>query len=156
MERCTSCGSELPGAAQFCGYCGRVVITVKEMPTSISGSSHTVHGSLRSGAYSSTGSILSKGEMTQQIPASEEEEYEEEERRRALFGLPLLGPLAGGQPPANTPMVQGTPQFSSVPVVQGNPGGPSPVPALQGAPSSTPSLFAPASAPYTPPPLPNA
>ena len=155
MERCTSCGSELPGAAQFCGYCGRVVITVKEMPTSISGSSHTVHGSLRSGAYSSTGSILSKGEMTQQIPASEEEEYEEEERRRALFGLPLLGPLAGGQPPANTPMVQGTPQFSSVPVVQGNPGGPSPVPALQGAPSSTPSLFAPVSAPYTPPPLPN-
>ncbi len=155
MERCTSCGSELPGAAQFCGYCGRVVITVKEMPTSISGSSHTVHGSLRSGAYSSTGSILSKGEMTQQIPASEEEEYEEEERRRALLGLPLLGPLAGGQPPANTHMVQGTPQFSSVPVVQGNPGGPSPVPALQGAPSSTPSLFAPASAPYTPPPLPN-
>src|SRR6266568_6293480 len=159
MERCTSCGSELPGAAQFCGYCGRVVITVKEMPTSISGSSQTVHGSLRSGAYSSTGSIWSKGEMTRQIPASEEEEYEEEERRRALFGLPLLGPLAGGQPPANTPMVQGTPQFSSVPVVQGNPGGPSPAPALQGAPqgapSSTPSLFAPVSAPYTPPPLPN-
>ncbi|MFL5591208.1 MAG: BACON domain-containing protein [Ktedonobacteraceae bacterium] len=91
--------------------------------------------------------------MTQQIPASEEEEYEE--RRRALLGLPLLGPLAGGQPPANTPMVQGTPQFSNVPVVQGNPGGPSPAPALQGAPSSTPSLFAPASAPYTPPPLPN-
>src|SRR3989440_3745562 len=172
MERCTSCGSELPGAAQFCGYCGRVVITVKEMPTSmsghpavnaveehmptsISGSSHTLHGSLRSAAYSSTGSIWSKGEMTRQIPASEEEEYEEEERRRALFGLPLLGPLAGGQPPANTPMVQGTPQFSNVPVVQGNRGGPSPVPALQGAPLPTPSLFAPASAPYTPPPLPN-
>src|SRR5947208_9131415 len=151
MERCTSCGSELPGAAQFCGYCGRVVITVKEMTTSISGSSHTVHGSLRSGAYSSTGSIWSKGEMTQQILASEEEEYEEEERRRALFGLPLLGPQAGGQPPANTPMVQGTPQFSNVPVVQGKPGGPSPVHALQGAPLPTPSLFAPASAPYTPP-----
>src|SRR5437868_15495371 len=79
MECCTSCGSELPGAAQFCGYCGRVVITVKEMPTSmsghpavnavenymppsISGSSQTVHGSLRSGVYSSTGSIWSKGE----------------------------------------------------------------------------------------------
>jgi len=93
--------------------------------------------------------------MTRQIPASEEEEYEEEERRRALFGLPLLGPLAGGQPPANTPMVHGTPQFSNVPVVQGNPGGPAPVPALQGAPLPTPSLFAPASAPYTPPPLPN-
>src|SRR2546430_5518652 len=155
MERCTSCGSELPGAAQFCGYCGRVVITVKEMPTSISGSSHTLHGSLRSAAYSSTGSIWSKGEMTQQIPASEEEEYEEEERRRALLGLPLLGPLAGGQPPANPPMVHGTPQFSNVPMVKGNPGGPSQVPALQGAPSSTPSLFAPASAPYTPPPLPN-
>src|SRR5437588_1928773 len=98
MERCTSCGSELPGAAQFCGYCGRVVITVKEMPTSmsvhpamnaveehkppsISGSSQTVHRYLRSGAYSSTGSIWSKGGMTRQIPASEEEEYEEEERR---------------------------------------------------------------------------
>src|SRR5437588_12863190 len=101
MERCTSCGSELPGAAQFCGYCGRVVITVREMPTSMSGYpavnaveehmpasigglSHPVPGSLRSGAYSSSGSIGSKGEMTQQIPASEEEE----ERRRALFGLP--------------------------------------------------------------------
>src|SRR3989440_4732879 len=172
MERCTSCGSELPGAAQFCGYCGRVVITVKEMPTSmsghpavnaveehmprsISGSSHTVHASLRSGAYSSNGSMLSKGKITRQIPASEEEEYEEEERRRALFGLPLFGPLAGGQPPANTPMVHGTPQFSNVPVVKGNPGGPSPVHALQGAPLPTPSLFAPASAPYTPPPLPN-
>ena len=136
MERCTSCGSELPGAAQFCGYCGRVVITVKEMPTSmsgypavnaleeymppsISGSSHSVHGSLRSGAYSLTGSIWSRGEMTQQMPASEEEEYEEEERRRALFGLPLLGTLAGGQPSTNTTMVQGTPQFSNVPVVQG-------------------------------------
>src|SRR5947207_11739813 len=125
MERCTSCGSELPGAAQFCGDCGHVVITVREMPTSmsghpavnaveeqiptsISGSSQTVHGPLRRGAYSSTGSTWSEGEMTQQIPASEEEDYEEEERRRALFGLPLFGP--GGQPPANTPMVQGTPQ----------------------------------------------
>src|SRR5207248_3233374 len=84
----------------------------EHMPPSISGSSHTVHWSLRSGAYSSTGSIWSKGEMTQQIPTSEEEEYEEEERRRALFGLPLLGALVGGQPSVNTPMVQGTPQFS--------------------------------------------
>ena len=172
MERCTSCGSELPGAAQFCGYCGNVVITVKEMPTRMSGypsgdaleahtppsigkSWHPVPGSLTRGVYSSTGSIWSKGEMTQEIPVSEEEEYEEEERRRALPGLPILGALVGEQAPASTPMVQGTPQFSNVPVVQGNPGGPSPAPTLQGAPLSTPPLFAPASAPHTPPPMPN-
>src|SRR5207248_3523064 len=104
MERCTSCGSALPDAAQFCGYCGRVVITIREMPTHMSGnpvmnvregdtppttsgSSHPVPPSfLSSGEYgdSSIRSIWPKGEMTQQMPASEEEEYEEEERRALL------------------------------------------------------------------------
>src|ERR1051326_2817679 len=171
MERCTSCGSELPGAAQFCGQCGCVVVTVREMPTSMSGYPavnalqahmpqsdagllYAAHAPLRGGVYGSTGgSIWSQGEVTEQISEAEEEEREEEERRRALFIPPL--PLAGGQPFANTPMVQGTPQFSDVPVVQGNPGAPSPVSALQGAPSSIPPLFAAASAPPTPPPLPN-
>ena len=37
MERCTSCGWALPDAAQFCGYCGRAVITIREMPTHMSG-----------------------------------------------------------------------------------------------------------------------
>src|SRR5258708_16104472 len=37
MDRCTFCGLELPMQAQFCGNCGNVKDTIREMPTSIIG-----------------------------------------------------------------------------------------------------------------------
>src|SRR5438552_2361899 len=166
MNHCTSCGAELPVAAQFCGNCGRIASVVQQTPdgmraypsgdmhadntpTSISGASRPV---LSSGEheYSTIRHTWSKGEIAQNMPVADEEDEEEEgQRRRALLGLPLLGALANGQPPANgLPMVQGTPYLNGVPLVQGTPGGAAAAQAIHGAASSVPSPFAPS----TPPP----
>ncbi len=66
---------------------------------------------------------------------------EEEEKRRGILPVPPL-PLEGGAS-SSAPLVQGTPQISSVPTLQGTlstTGGPSPAPAFaqQAASSATP------------------
>src|SRR5438445_3115610 len=36
MKHCTSCGSQLPLVARFCGICGNLVSTTSDTPTGIS------------------------------------------------------------------------------------------------------------------------
>ncbi len=184
MDRCTSCGSELPRKAQFCGYCGRVNITTMETPTSMSGFpdedilvdnaptaitrpphfdpastaiSKPSHPGLNSGERDATAvrNTWPREPITPPVPSAGEEEDDEEEekrRRRALLqGLPLVGGLVEIQPPPGVPMVPGTPQVGSVPMVLGNPGGPLSAPPINPAATPTSSPFAPTLAVNTPP-----
>ena len=172
MERCTICGSELPRDAQFCGACGRLVSTMRELPTRMMGyqteelqeeDGPTVitrpsNPGLRSGIQGDV--TIRHSWSDRDTPshnlsplADEDDDDEEEERRRALFlGLPLPGGLTKG---SNVPTVQGTPQFGSVPMVQGNPtlpGATSAAQGLQNAASMAPSPFNPSAAPVMPSP----
>jgi len=175
MERCTFCGSELPHNAQYCGGCGRAIITVREIPTRVIGYpvvntfddesptaiSDPAHPALWSGGQ---GVVTGRpawltNEAIQHTHPSDKDEEEERRRRALLLGLPLLGGLADSQPSAGgVPMVHGTPQFGGVPMVQGNPtvpmsGGSSFAQSFQSAASSGTSPYAPAAVPQTP--LPN-
>src|SRR5437016_4232924 len=126
MDRCTFCGSELPSQAQFCGNCGNVNATIREMPTSISGfpsgnvlvdNAQTVltspphfdpastaiskpsHPGLNSGEQDALAirNTPLPGAFTPQVPlANMEEEDEEEEEKRRRRALLLGIPLAAG------------------------------------------------------------
>ncbi|MGI9059354.1 MAG: BACON domain-containing protein [Ktedonobacteraceae bacterium] len=172
MERCTICGSELPCDAQFCGACGRLVSTMRELPTRLMGyqtvemqeedgptvvtrpSNPGLHSGIQ-GDVTIRHTWSDKDTPSHNLSplADEDDDEEEEERRRALFlGIPLPGGLTKG---SNVPMVQGTPQFSGVPMVQGNPVLPGAISATQGlqnAASIAPPPFSPLAAPMMPSP----
>lgn len=169
MQHCTSCGSELPDQAQFCGYCGHVLDTTtgtatnpgtfpgvdvlsRNAPTTLSGPSQAVRMSEQQPGLDVSRFPASQSQEVEHLPAAsfmgQKEEEDEERRRRGLLPLPLLGLLADA-PPGNMPMVQGTPQVG-VPVVQGTPSMPFSPPSGQGfPPGSTPSF--PHSGPWGPP-----
>lgn len=169
MERCTFCGSELPRDAQFCGVCGRLVSTMRELPTSLMGY-QTAEMQEEDGptvvTRPSNPELISgiQGDVTllhswsdKDTPshnlsplADEEDEQEEEKRRARLLGFPLPGGLTKG---SGVPTVQGTPQFGGVPMVQGNPvlpGATTAAQGLQNAASVAPPPFSPSAAPVTP------
>ena len=169
MERCTICGSELPRDAQFCGACGRLVSTMREIPTSLMGYQteelQEEDGPTVITRPSNPGLQSNKpGDVTiwhnwfdRDTPShnlspltDEEDGAEEEKRRELLIGFPLPGGLTKG---SSVPAVQGTPQFGGVPMVQGSPvlpGAPTAVQGLQNAASMAPLPFSPLSAPVTP------
>ncbi len=132
LQRCTSCGFEIPGDARFCGHCGQLVDATldTEPPTSIS--------DLPTGSLSSADAPTAPGELSHGIQAPEEstlrldrtaekwQQAGEDEREReglAIPDLPLLGIMAAGSqaPAANVPVVHGMPQASAVPSVEGTP-----------------------------------
>lgn len=134
MKQCEFCGQDLPGAASFCGHCGRAAGSPTDEATRGSGFQAASIDELDTAISIPVPGIGGPQEDTKQVedlPTSDmatmplstlEEKEEEEERRRraAMAGIPLL--LADMQPLAeNAPMVQGTPQLSSVPSVQGTP-----------------------------------
>ncbi len=161
MERCTICGSELPRNAQFCGGCGRLVSTMRELPTSLMNyqtlelqeedgptvitrpSNPGLPGGIR-GDVTILYSWSDKDTPTHDLsPFTDEESEEEEKRRNHFLGFPLPEGLARG---SNVPTVQGSPQFGSVPMVQGNPvlpGAPTTGQGLQNAGSVASSPFGP-------------
>jgi len=121
MERCTSCGAELPGAAQFCGYCGHLVISLREMPTKMIGSPtiNMLEDDVPTSISGPSRTLLSSGERRdstiahtppeaatlQRMPLSHKEK-EADEEDCVLFGLPLPASQA---PVVDTPTVQSTP-----------------------------------------------
>ena len=144
MERCTSCGAELPRNAQFCGSCGRLVGNVRDLPTRTSGY-QTVEMQVENGptiitqpSHPRFSSVNQDGITIQHTwagrytppPISDDEEDDEEDD---VFVV--------GQLPANSvPMVQGTPPFNGVPMV-------SSTPAVPGTASSLPPSLMPSSVP---------
>src|SRR5581483_8849830 len=115
MERCTICGSELPRDAQFCGACGRLVSTIRELPTRMMGyqteelqeedgptvitrPSNPGLQSNKPGDITIRHSWSDRDTPSHNLsPLADEDDDEEEERRRALFlGLPLPGGLTKG------------------------------------------------------------
>ena len=176
MDRCTFCGSELPSQALFCGYCGRVNATAREMPTSISDfpggnvlvdNAQTVltspphfdpastaiskpsHPGLNSGEQDALAvrNTPFPGAITPQVPLASMEEEDDEEEKRRRRALLLGIPLAVGLAELRPP--------GGVPMVQGTPQVGS-VPMVQGNPggpfSAPPMQGAgtPASSPFGP------
>ena len=100
MQRCTSCGLEIPSDARFCAHCGQLVAAPLDsmLPTSIS--------ELPTGSLSSTDVPTTPGELSHALP-----------------DLPVPGAMAAGSqaPAANVPVVHGMPQASAVPGVENTP-----------------------------------
>ncbi len=170
MERCTICGSELPRDAQFCGACGRLVSTMREIPTSLMGyqteelqeedgptvitrPSNPGLQSNKPGDVTIWHNWFDRDTPSHNLSPLVDEDDEEEEKRLALFpGLPLPESLTKG---SSVPAVQGTPQFGGVPMVQGSPvlpGATSAAQGLQNAASMAPPPFSPSAAPVMPSP----
>lgn len=176
MDRCTFCGSVLPMQAQFCGNCGHVNATMREMPTSISGFpdgnvlvdeaatvitrpplfdpavtaiSKPSHPGLNSGEQDplAVSNMPLQGPITPQASLVSAEEEDEEEEKRRRRALLLGIPLAAGLAELQPP--------GGVPMVQGMPQVGS-VPMVQGnpgAPFSAPPMQGagtPASSPFGP------
>ena len=139
MQRCTSCGLEIPGDASFCGHCGQLVDTtldaeptksISELPTGslFSADAPTTPGELPHIIQEPTGEDQAPEESTLRLDRSAEKWQQpgEDERERegiAIPDLPLLGAMAAGSqaPAANIPVVHGMPQVSAVPSVEGTP-----------------------------------
>jgi Flagellar-associated PapD-like len=139
MDRCIYCGSILPLNAQFCGQCGSVISSARNMagyppanvladdkPATISKPSYPAMGYRDDRDDAAIRFHWSQGEMLQQTPIPGDDEDEDD----------------------------GTPQIGGVPVVQRNPNFPIESSAAQGFPGAAPS-FQPAAvpaAPHTPTP----
>ncbi|MBV9615288.1 MAG: hypothetical protein JO031_07530 [Ktedonobacteraceae bacterium] len=70
-----------------------------------------------------TGDLI-EDEDTSKNPVAEVEEEDEDRRRRSAlvdFSLPLVADAIAGQPTANVPTVQGTPQIIDAPTIPGTP-----------------------------------
>ncbi len=136
MQRCTSCGLEIPADARFCGHCGHVVAdtidthapaSISELPTgSLSSSgappapselSHAVQPPIRK---STLRPDRAAGQWQQTVPPGA---GEDEREGPVVLDQPWLGALAAGSqvPAANVPVVHGMPQAGAVPSVGGTP-----------------------------------
>jgi hypothetical protein len=136
MQRCTSCGLEIPADAHFCGHCGQVVAdtidtyaqtSISELPTGSLSSSdapsapsmlpHAVQPPIRK---STLRPDRAAGQWRQTVPPGA---GEDEREGPVVLDPPWLGALAGGSqvPAANVPLVHGMPQAGAVPSVGGTP-----------------------------------
>src|SRR5205085_8249346 len=125
MQHCTSCGSELPDLAQFCGYCGHVLDTSagsatnpgsfldidvlsRNAPTTLSSPPQSLRTSGQQPPLDLSRFPAPQSREVEHLPTAalinQQEEEDEEKRRRALLPLPLLG-LLPDAPPDNVPMV---------------------------------------------------
>src|SRR5215471_21632332 len=99
MRQCEYCKAELPDQATFCGTCGRIATDEAEAITGVT--------------------EIPTAELDAMPTEYDEEDEEEKRRRAALLGLslPVLADSMAHEP--TVPVVQGTPQVSNAPFVQG-------------------------------------
>ena len=167
MKYCTSCGSELPVAARFCGMCGKLISSILNTPTGISGFNEVdllqsdARTFISDPAYPTIASDqLNRLDATMRRTIAEDDRMQPapstEERDDVMFDPLIWGAQAGNVqgPGGNVPMVHGTPYIHGVPVVPGTPSVPG-TPGGQGLYQGAPSPAAPQVPPLAQHPLSN-